>query len=482
MYEVLTISVSQRANHLATQFYNCQEEALANSNPKDSIDPSIYLNPIIDRISKTVSYEPRALLWEAKNGFGSLGQYQYIPESQDYHFNQNTQNPTDANIISTQPKVERSEYQQALDLNPYELPPLTVENTKYWSDYAKLIFGPKSFNSLQNWYHKVDSPNKPDYQNLDQCDFSTFEQGVQEFEVCKDDFFDTNLRYMLEQADTLQGINLITDLDSGWGGFSSQLLQELRDELPKSTFFTFGFNEPDMFSGLRQSNNITRNKIKSTLQIRQESDLFFPLFADVQNLSNWQIGGQNCRLLDTITSVISQRNEEQRRSMDHLVQCLSGDDQLRNVITSMYDTSTNYDYSYHPRVKQWEKTSHKYEDYHEFAHCLINRNGSVESLTDEKTEEEVKKPNKFNDIRELFTTKFRPSDTISEEYTETELKSVKMTTSEKSRDVFKNWNMYISRAFKLDEDREELKDETSNLATAYETGYYDDEDSGDDDV
>lgn len=480
MHEIITISVSQRANHLTTQFFNCQEEALPNTDPKDSVDPSIYLNPTIDQVSRTVSYAPRALLWEAKNGFGSLGQYQYIPDTQDYHFTENAQSPTDVNVITTQSPIERSEYQKALDFNPYELPPLTIHNTKYWSDYAKLIFGPKSFNSLQNWYHKVDSPNKPDYQNLGQSDFNTFEQGVQEFDECKDDFFDTNLRLMLEQADTLQGVNLVTDLDSGWGGFSSQLIQELRDELPKSTFFTFGFNEPDMFSGSKQSNNITRNKIKSTLQLREDSDLFFPLFADIEHLSNWKIGGQNCRLLDTVASVIAQRNMNQRRSMDHLVQCLSDDDQLRNVITSMYDTNVDYDYSYHPRVIQWEKTSRKIEDYHEFAYCLINRTGSDEIAIGE--EEEENKPSKHKDIRELFTTKFKPSDTIPAEYTEKELKSIKMITSEKSRDVFKNWNMYVSRMFKLDEDREELKDETSNLASAYETGYYDDEDSGDDDI
>lgn len=482
MHEVITISVSHRANHLSTQFFNCQEETLLNADPKDSIDPSIFLNPTIDKISKTVSYSPRALLWESKNGFGSLGKYQYIPESLDYHFNDNhsstTTSTTEKNIsvISTHSRIPKSEYQNALDTAPSNLPKLTKENTKYWSDYSKLIFEPRSFNTLQNWYHKVDTPNIPDYQNLDRYGFTTFEQGVQEFNICKNDFLDSNLRIMLEQADTLQGINLITDLDSGWGGFATQLIQEVRDELPKSTIFTYGFNELDMFSGSKINHTNTRNKIKSTLSMRQESDLFFPMFADSQNLSNWEIGGQICRLFDTINSVVSQRDREQRKSMDYITTCLINDDQLRNIVTSLYDTNYGYDYSFHTRVNKWEKNNRSSEEYHTFAYCLITR-GERDETSSENLQEGQ---NRFKAVRELHTTTFRPSDTIPEKFVEKKLVSIKMSAGEKSRDVFKNWNTYISRMFKLDEDREELKDETSNLASAYEFGYYDDEDSGDD--
>lgn len=47
------------------------------------------------------------------------------------------------------------------------------------------------------------------------------------------EFFDGNLHRELEKCDTLQGFNLVSDMESGWGGFSSALLVELRNELPK---------------------------------------------------------------------------------------------------------------------------------------------------------------------------------------------------------------------------------------------------------
>lgn len=210
--------------------------------------------------------------------------------------------------------------------------------------------------------------------------------------------------------------------------------------------------------------------------MRQESDLFFPMFADSQNLSNWEIGGQTCRLFDTINSVVSQRDREQRKSMDYITTCLINDNQLRNIVTSLYDTNYGYDYSFHTRVNKWEKNNRSSEEYHTFAYCLITR-GERDETSSENLQEEQ---NRFKAVRELHTTTFRPSDTIPEKFVEKKLVSIKMSAGEKSRDVFKNWNTYISRMFKLDEDREELKDETSNLASAYEFGYYDDEDSGDD--
>lgn len=479
MHEIITISLSHRANHLTTQFFNCQEETLLDTNLNDSIDPSIFLSPTIDKISKTISYSPRALLWEAKNGFGSLGKYQYVPESLDYHFNNNNSEippsttANNTNIISTHPKIEKSAYQNALDIDPYNLPKLTKENTKYWSDYSKLILEPKSFNTLQNWYHKVDTPNVPDYQNLNQHGFATYEQGVQEFNICKDDFLDYNLRLMLEQADTLQGINFITDLDSGWGGLATQLVQDVRDELPKSTFFTYAFNESDMFSGAKINHTLMRNKIKSTLVLRQESDLFFPIFANSQKLSNWEIGGQTCRLLDTINSVLSQRNKEQRKSMEYITSCLVNDNQLRNIVTTLYDTNYDYDYSFYSQVNEKAKSHVSSKEYHIFSNCLVIRGESDELSSQNKEDEQDK-------FKELRTTTFKPSDTIPEEFVEKKLTSINMSTNEKFRYVFKNWNFYISKMFKLDEDREELKNEASNLVSAYEFGYYDDEDSGDD--
>lgn len=59
---------------------------------------------------------------------------------------------------------------------------------------------------------------------------------------------------------------------------------------------------------------------------------------------------------------------------------------------------------------------------------------------------------------------------------------LELESSEKNRDIFKHWNEFVVRYFKNDSDREELKNELSDYASAYESGWYEDEDSGDDDM
>ena len=91
MQEIVTIGASHRANHLVTQFFNCQEQNLYVKDSTNSLDPSFFLHPNVDELTKTVSYYPRALLWEARNGFGSLGTYQYIPGSTDYYYQEDNE-------------------------------------------------------------------------------------------------------------------------------------------------------------------------------------------------------------------------------------------------------------------------------------------------------------------------------------------------------------------------------------------------------
>ena len=211
MHEVVTISVSQRANHLTTQFFNIQEGYLQLSKEQQINDSKIFLNPTIDKVSKTISFAPRALLWDARTGNGSLGTYQYS-DTQDYHFG-NEDKLEAQTVIKTHPVIPKSDYQSALDAG-VPLPSLNKKNTNYWSDYSKLIYSPSSFNTLKDWYHDVANPNQPDFQNLGERRFDRYSTGYDEFtENYLQDFFDGNLHTELEKCDTLQGLNIVTDVE-----------------------------------------------------------------------------------------------------------------------------------------------------------------------------------------------------------------------------------------------------------------------------
>lgn len=478
MQEVINIGVSHRANHLLTQFYNCQEQSLehtsenSNHSSVNGNDPAVFLNPIVDKVSKTVSYTPRAILWDAKTGNGALATHQYS-NSGDYYYGENCEGPANpetpaehvtrpVEIIKTHERVLPSEYQAALDSGT-ALPQLDVQNTQYWSDYAKLIYSPSSLNNLQNWYHDPTQPSMPDFQNLHQTKFDSFEIGYQEFrDNYATDFFDGCFRRQVEQCDNVEGFNLVTEVDNGWGGFSSALLLELRDEMPKKDVYTWASNQDDVLS-LREPVLSTKskfkslcNKIRSTLPLCYDSTLFFPLYADPQK-TLWESASRTCMLFDTINSVVSQTDLQQRRSLDHIASALTRGEPTRNIVSTM--RIRNDDFSFYSRIPPY-KTSRS----HVFSQCNISRDSEI----------------KEKDIYLFNTYAWQPSDTISEEYRKITNYNVHLAVDERPRNVFKHWFDMVSRYFRYDSDREELKEQLGTLASIYEEGWYDDDDSGDD--
>lgn len=473
MHEVITLSVGHRPNHLATQYFNCQEELLSGQAGKLN-DPSIFLQPCIDRISKTVSYAPRALFWDAKTGCGALGTYQYDQSSDYYYTDENIQDGQNE-VIVTHPRIPKAGYQAALDSASGKLPKLSRETTKYWSDYAKLIYPPSSFNVLKDWYHDISHPNLPDYQRLDAKKFDNYEVGYQEFdENYLQDFFDGNLHTQLEQCDTLQGFNLITDMDSGWGGFSSSMLVELRNELPKASVFTWGFNQDDPLTaqtaaGSRMTkSNIPKlkNKIRSTVALADESDLMLPLYAD-PDLTNWEQAGLTCKLYDTVNATMSQVNLSQRVSMEGMTNGLTLSDTARKFVSSIEGLEQGKDSSFFARIRPSRKSK---RGEHAFTSCRILRGLlSDQPIPDPK-------------VTDLSTYAYCPSDTIPDQYRQEKEFAIKLSSTEICRDVFKDYEEVVSRYFNHDSDREELKDSLGSMSSNYEFGWYDDESSGDDDM
>ncbi|KAH7589440.1 Misato Segment II tubulin-like domain [Nakaseomyces glabratus] len=482
MHEVITISVSQRANHLATQFFNCRETLLYD-NTKDKVnDPKIFLNPTIDRISKTVSYSPRALLWDAKTGNGSLGSYQYSDGS-DYYFKNDDDKPSDGDLIQTHPVIPKSDYQRALDAGLPE-PKLNNSNTKYWSDYARLIYQPSSFNILRDWYHDTDNPNRPDFKSLKDRRFDKFIIGEEEFKSnYLVDFFDTNLHHELEQCDTLQGFNIITDIDNGWGGFSSALLVELRNELPKNTYFSWAFHESDPYTVSYTRNTKAQfnkktaeqisNKIRATTSLSQESDLFIPVYSDPE-YSNWEIGSLVCPLFDGLNSVLDGTDTEKRRNMQFLSELLQNGDNNRKIISSanMIKKDRIIDYLYYSRFPtQSRKSSSAVSEFHVFSKCNISRSNK-----------EMKDNAEIKDVtnKQINTYGYKFADTVSDQFKEDSNYELCLTSDERCRNVFKEYGDFVSKYIKYDDDREDMKNSLENTASAYEFGWYDDSDSGDD--
>lgn len=465
MHEIINISLSHRSNHLITQFYNCLEPLLYDVDH----DNSIFMKATIDKISKTVSYAPRVLLWDAQKGAGSLGMYEY--SSEEDHFDKmksaSAKGVAPEGVIHTHERVRKSPYQIALDKGG-ALPPMDDQIARYWSDYNKIIYEPGSLNTLKEWYHDADQQSAaPCYENLSSLRFDKYEMGVEEFKVkyC-DEFFDVNLHQQLESCDTLQGFNIITELDNAWGGFASKMLLELKDELPKSTYMTYGWNQDDAVSMRKPMHSVPGkfqpvfNKIRSTVELLEHSDLFFPLYAKSEE-PYWKSTGEVVLLFDSINSVFhGKRLSTETKRMPFLVDLLTSSESKKNVVSKL-DVDSYNSFSFYSKMPHYRTTNHPS---HVFSSCDIKR-----SIADEGHK---------CGLSHVKTYPWTDSDTVPKDYSTCNQCAIGVT--EKTRDVFKTWEDLVSKYLRYDSFREELKDNLGTYALEYEHGWYEDETSDDD--
>lgn len=109
--------------------------------------------------------------------------------------------------------------------------PLQLSDIRYWSDYNRVYFHPRS--SVQLTEYELDSKLQP----FEQYDLGTdlFQQLNREHDI-----LDRDLRLFVEECDQIQGLQIITSADNGWAGFAGEYIEELRDEYGKTAIFTWG--------------------------------------------------------------------------------------------------------------------------------------------------------------------------------------------------------------------------------------------------
>lgn len=128
-------------------------------------------------------------------------------------------------IVQRQEAIQRSAYQQSLDegLAPAEL---TTQSVRYWSDFNRVYFHPKSIVQLNEF--ELGSKLMP---------FENWNVGEELFASLdkEHDLLDRDLRVFAEEADHMQGIQMIAGVDDAWGGFAARYLDRIRDEFGKTT-------------------------------------------------------------------------------------------------------------------------------------------------------------------------------------------------------------------------------------------------------
>jgi hypothetical protein len=123
------------------------------------------------------------------------------------------------------------EHDNTMDVDAIDHLDQSVNN---WSDYNRIYYHPRSINQVTT--HQMDDDINP---------FDNYTIGRQAYKENEKetDTFDENFRFFAEECDSLQGFQLLTNVDDAFGGFTEGLLNDIRDEYAKTPIITYGLSD-----------------------------------------------------------------------------------------------------------------------------------------------------------------------------------------------------------------------------------------------
>ncbi|KAL8827283.1 MAG: hypothetical protein Q9191_003284 [Dirinaria sp. TL-2023a] len=275
MHEILTIQLGHRANHIATHFWNAQESYFTYSTDSPSpVDHDIHFRAGLTSTGEE-TYTPRALVYDLKGGFGSLRRSGGLYEDQDASSPSNDgdvwyvisfdpptsktptrpwQKRTRQPVLQQSSPVPQHPYQQSLNtgLSP---PKLTPDTVRYWSDYARVFYHPRSIVQINDY--ELASSIQP---------FERWESGEELYETLdkEEGILDRDVRRWVEECDLLQGVQVVMSADDAWGGFGSRMVEGLRDEMDKGAIWAWAIEE-EAGTGSRVSTSSSTPRLGTVL-------------------------------------------------------------------------------------------------------------------------------------------------------------------------------------------------------------------------
>lgn len=275
-------------------------------------------------------------------------------------------------VVHKQTPIDPSAYQQSLDAGT-EPPQLTTSTVRYWSDFSRVFFHPRSLVQLYDF--ELNSTTMP---------FERFSMGTELFSVLdkEHELVDRDFRPFAEECDRLQGIQVFTTIDDAWGGFSSSYLESLRDEFPKSCIWTWGLQSPllDIPRAKRQLR--LANLAYSVEQLCTQASTLVPLALPENDLSAgvsmdrrsaWHTSALMAAGIETATlpSRLTQGSVDQPASLDDLAESLNaaGNQPLASMHMSLATTKdapedSRIDVDFFQVGRQWNRQHVQQRDTH----------------------------------------------------------------------------------------------------------------------
>ncbi|KPM46211.1 Protein DML1 [Neonectria ditissima] len=336
MREIITLQLGQLSNYTATHFWNAQESYFTYGAEEQSpVDHNVHWRAGVGA-DGSETFLPRTVIYDLKGGFGSLRKINALYEAES----EATPGAlwSGPSVVHKQKPLEANAYQQSLDAgsNPS---PLTTSTVRYWSDFSRVYFHPRSLVQLYDF--ELNSTTMP---------FERFGMGTELFSMLdrEHELVDRDWRPFAEECDQMQGIQVFTSIDDAWGGFASSYIESLRDEYPKTCIWVWGLQSP-MLDITRQKRQLRlANTAQSIEQLCTQASTLVPLALpetdlptgiSVDSRSPWHTSAAMATAIETATlpSRLLQGNDAQPVSLDYLAESLNpaGNQPLASIQMSL---------------------------------------------------------------------------------------------------------------------------------------------------
>lgn len=221
-------------------------------------------------------------------------------------------------VVRKQAPIPQSDYQRSLDQGT-AAPRLTSDTVRYWSDYNRVFYHPRSIVQLNEY--ELNSQIMP---------FEDWNVGEELFnDMDKEhDLLDRDVRPFAEECDQLRALQLFSGSDDAWGGFASRYVDRLRDEYGKKSIWVWAIEDgtktqrvcrtlllgekSGWLTFMTQHKQLKKdtNKAKSICSISPQANLYVPImdlpqklpgYLHVDRHSEWQTTALISSAVETVT-------------------------------------------------------------------------------------------------------------------------------------------------------------------------------------
>ncbi|KAJ0316771.1 hypothetical protein Brms1b_005331 [Colletotrichum noveboracense] len=532
MHEIITLQLGELSNYAATHFWNTQESYFTYPAEDESpVNHNVHWRPGV-ALDGSETFLPRTIIYDLKGGFGSLRKinalYDASDESPPTHLwsvqsispHQNgplfpqSCSPHDREgsaHVHKQPEIEQSAYQQSLDLGA-PAPTLKPSDVRYWSDFSRVFYHPKSLNQLYDY--ELNSSIMP---------FDKWSLGKELFDGLdrEHDIVDRDFRPFIEEADQTQGFQIVTTIDDAWGGFATEYIQRLRDEYGKTPIWVWGLQAPAPGLMIDQRRMQAANTARTVKDLCEHASMMVPMAlphgrlpsninlnlqslwhtsallstametATIASRLNSQVGGSSPQA--SLGDLVSGLNLQGKQTMSRLQLSVTGPKSISSAGINHVDDHTKLDVDFFdilrtkplPRKRSLEESA---STPHFFGHTVTTR-GQAQISEDSKQRYRPRAALVETSTQRYHTEKGFPMlDSFPHIYPDRSDKTspdtlgtiASLSTDTSVSAAMKELRIAVASSIGV-EDREDISNELADLAEAYREGWSSGSDNDDDD-